>query len=49
MEPRRLPLPEFIALMALIFSMLAFSIDAMLPAFPQIAAELSPETPTTPS
>jgi DHA1 family bicyclomycin/chloramphenicol resistance-like MFS transporter len=43
MEPRRLPLPEFIALMALIFSMLAFSIDAMLPAFPEIAAELSPD------
>ena len=43
MQPRRLPLPEFVALMALIFSLLAFSIDAMLPAFPEIAAELSPD------
>jgi len=34
-------MPEFIALMALIFATLAFSIDAMLPAFPQIAKELA--------
>lgn len=41
----RLPLPEFIALMAMLFATIAFSIDAMLPAFPEIAAELSPDAP----
>jgi DHA1 family bicyclomycin/chloramphenicol resistance-like MFS transporter len=35
--------PEFIALMAMMFAMTAFSIDAMLPALPQIGQELSPE------
>lgn len=39
---RMLGLPEFVALMAMIFATLAFSIDAMLPAFPEIAAELTP-------
>ena len=43
--PVRLPLPEFIALLAMMFAMTAFSIDAMLPAMPEIAAELSPEAP----
>ena len=38
----RQPLPEFIAMLALIFAVIAFSIDSMLPALPQIAAELSP-------
>ena len=38
----RQPLPEFIAMLALIFAVVAFSIDSMLPALPQIAAELSP-------
>ncbi len=38
-----LGLPEFVAMMAVLFATLAFSIDAMLPAFPEIAAELSPE------
>ena len=43
MTPRAaLPLPEFIVLMAVLFAMVAFSIDAMLPALPQIAEELSP-------
>lgn len=37
-----LGLPEFVALMAALFATLAFSIDAMLPAFPEIAAELTP-------
>ncbi|MCC6007476.1 MAG: multidrug effflux MFS transporter [Rhodobacteraceae bacterium] len=37
--------PEFIALVALLFSTVAFSIDAMLPALPDIAAELSPGLP----
>ncbi|MFN3292722.1 MAG: MFS transporter [Gemmobacter sp.] len=41
----RLPLPEFIALMAMLFATIAFSIDAMLPALPQIAAELVPTDP----
>lgn len=40
---RRLPLPEFVALMALISAVVAFSIDSMLPALPEIAALLSPE------
>lgn len=42
-EPRRLPLAEFIALIAMQFSMVAFSIDGMLPALPEIAAEISPD------
>ncbi|WP_323041171.1 MFS transporter [Gemmobacter sp.] len=41
----RLPLPEFIALMAMLFATIAFSIDAMLPALPEIGLELSPESP----
>lgn len=44
-EAKRLPLPEFIALLAMLFAMTAFSIDAMLPAMPEIAAELSPGAP----
>ncbi len=36
---------EFIALIAMLFATIAFSIDAMLPALPQIAAELTPEAP----
>lgn len=38
----RLPLPEFVALMAFLFATVAFSIDSMLPSLPQIAAELTP-------
>mgnify|MGYP000380034530 CR=1 FL=1 len=34
---------EFIALIAMMFATIAFSIDAMLPALPNIGAELSPE------
>ena len=34
--------PEFIALCAMMFATIAFSIDAMLPALPEIGAELSP-------
>lgn len=33
---------EFIALMAMMFATIAFSIDAMLPALPEIAAEIAP-------
>ncbi|MFV0385389.1 multidrug effflux MFS transporter [Paracoccus sp. (in: a-proteobacteria)] len=39
---RRLPLPEFAAMLACLFAIVAFSIDAMLPALPQIAADLTP-------
>ncbi len=45
MTHRRLPIVEFIALMAMLFSMVAFSIDSMLPALPEIAAELSSGAP----
>lgn len=38
-----LALPEFVAMTAVLFATLAFSIDAMLPAFPKIAAELTPD------
>ncbi len=37
---------EFIALMAMMFATIAFSIDAMLPALPDIADELTPDDPT---
>lgn len=37
---------EFVALMALMSAMVAFSIDAMLPALPVIGVELSPGMPT---
>ncbi|WEF22891.1 multidrug effflux MFS transporter [Paracoccus sp. S3-43] len=40
---RRLPLPEFVAMLAFLFATVAFSIDAMLPALPDIAAELTPD------
>ena len=40
---RRLPLPEFIAMLAFLFATIAFSIDAMLPALPDIAADLTPD------
>ncbi|MEM6596090.1 MAG: multidrug effflux MFS transporter [Pseudomonadota bacterium] len=40
---KRLPLIEFIAIVALNFAMVAFSIDAMLPALPEIADALSPD------
>jgi DHA1 family bicyclomycin/chloramphenicol resistance-like MFS transporter len=36
---------EFIALIAMLISTIALSIDAMLPALPDIAAELSPDDP----
>ena len=41
--PRRLPQTEFIALMAMLAATVAFSIDAMLPALPEIGAALSPD------
>lgn len=45
MPSRRLSQPEFIALLALLFSVIAFSTDAMLPSLPQIAGEFSPDDP----
>jgi MFS transporter, DHA1 family, multidrug resistance protein len=36
---------EFIALIAMLFAIIAFSIDSMLPALPLIGAELSPANP----
>lgn len=42
---QRLSQGEFIALIAMLFATIAFSIDAMLPALPRIAAELTPEFP----
>jgi DHA1 family bicyclomycin/chloramphenicol resistance-like MFS transporter len=41
----RLHPAEFVALLAMQFATIAFSIDAMLPALPEIAAELSPADP----
>jgi DHA1 family bicyclomycin/chloramphenicol resistance-like MFS transporter len=41
----RMSRPEFVALIAMMFATIAFSIDAMLPALPAIAAELSPDDP----
>ncbi len=40
-----LPRGEFIALMAMCTATVAFSIDAMLPALPQIIEELTPDAP----
>ncbi|MFL2779153.1 MAG: multidrug effflux MFS transporter [Paracoccus marcusii] len=42
-QQQRLPLPEFIAMLAFLFATIAFSIDAMLPALPDIAADLTPD------
>ena len=36
---------EFVALIAMMFATIAFSTDAMLPALPQIVADLAPDTP----
>ncbi|MGJ8622434.1 MAG: multidrug effflux MFS transporter [Yoonia sp.] len=45
MKSRTTPLPqtEFIALIAMVTATVAFSIDAMLPALPEIGAALSPD------
>ncbi len=43
--PKRLSQPEFVAIMAMLVATIAFSIDAMLPALPDIAAALSPDAP----
>ncbi len=41
----RLGRVEFVAMMAMLVATVAFSIDAMLPALPQIGAELTPDAP----
>lgn len=41
----RMSKAEFIALIAMMFATIAFSVDAMLPALPGIGAELSPDNP----
>lgn len=41
----RLSIPEFTAMLAMLFATVAFSIDAMLPALPAIAADLTPDAP----
>ncbi|MCV6594611.1 MAG: multidrug effflux MFS transporter [Silicimonas sp.] len=38
-------LPELVGILAMMSATVAFSIDAMLPAFPQIGTELSPDAP----
>jgi len=43
--PHSISRNEFIALLALLFAVIALSIDAMLPALPQIAASLAPDEP----
>jgi DHA1 family bicyclomycin/chloramphenicol resistance-like MFS transporter len=46
MTPARAPSQrEFVVIVAMLFATIAFSIDAMLPALPEIAASLSPEAP----
>lgn len=40
-----LPFGEFVALMALLMALTAMSIDAMLPAMPEIAAAVTPDAP----
>lgn len=44
-QPAPLSQTEFIALMAMLFATIAISIDAMLPALPDIAATMSPGAP----
>jgi DHA1 family bicyclomycin/chloramphenicol resistance-like MFS transporter len=41
--PKRLPKFEFIAMIAMVFAMVAFSVDGMLPALPEIGAVISPD------
>lgn len=41
----RISQSEFVAMMAMMIATVAFSIDSMLPAMPQIATELSPDAP----
>lgn len=45
MTDKPLSQTEFVALMAMLFATIAISIDAMLPALPDIAASMSPDAP----
>ena len=45
MTQSRVSQAEFVALVAMLFATIAISIDAMLPALPEIAATLSPDAP----
>ena len=45
MTDKPLSQTEFVALMAMLFATIALSIDAMLPALPDIAATLTPDAP----
>ncbi|MEY8097922.1 MFS transporter [Falsihalocynthiibacter sp. S25ZX9] len=45
MASKRLALPEFVSLVAMLFAMIAFSIDAMLPGLPMMGLELTPDAP----
>ncbi|TKA97493.1 multidrug effflux MFS transporter [Cereibacter changlensis] len=45
MPTQRLSQAEFIAMIAMLFATIAFSIDAMLPALPEIVRELTPDAP----
>ncbi len=44
-QQNRLSQGEFIAIMGMVMAVVAFSIDAMLPGLPEIAAELTPDAP----
>lgn len=44
-QPTRMHRGEFIALCAMMFATIAFSVDSMLPALPEIGTELSPDAP----
>ncbi len=46
MQASKLSSRELIALLAMMVGTVAFSVDGMLPALPQIATDLSPEAPT---
>ena len=45
MTDQKISQTEFVALVAMLFATIAISIDAMLPALPEIAATLSPDAP----
>ena len=47
MTQKKLPISEFVIMLAMLFALVAFSTDAMLPAFPSMAAELTPDNPNS--
>ena len=44
---KKIPIVEFVAMLAMLFALVAFSTDAMLPAFPEITNDLLPDRPTS--